>query len=473
MSILANPTRPLLLIDDEASWLRSLALILERTAGLNNLELCQDPREVMGRLARQDFSLVLLDLTMPHLRGEALLEQISQNFPNLPVIILSGMDQVETAVQCIKLGAFDYFVKTAEEGRLSAGVLRALRMQELQRENDLLQRRVLSENLEQPQVFAPLVTCDGKMQALFRYLEAVAPSSQPVLITGESGTGKELVAQAVHALSRPNGPWVAINAAGLDDTVFADTLFGHTRGAFTGADKARAGMLAEAAGGTLFLDEIGDLSPASQIKLLRLLQEGEYFPIGSDRPKKSTARIVVATNHDLTARQAAGSFRKDLYFRLRAHQVHIPPLRQRLGDLPLLLEHFLDRAAAELHKPKPTPPPELIQLLSSYNFPGNVRELRGMVYDAVSLHQSRKLSMEAFKRAMGLAGQASPPVSAPGADAMLSFGQRLPTMEQALQLLIEEALRRASGNQTLAAGFLGISRPALSKRLRKTSQERG
>ncbi len=467
-----NPLRPILLVDDEPAWLRSLALVLERSAGLNHLQLCQDSREVMPLLARQEFSLVLLDLTMPHLGGEALLEQLAQQHPELPVIILSGMNQVETAVRCVKLGAYDYFVKTVEEDRLCAGVLRALRMQELQRENDRLQRQVLDQPLEHPEAFTALVTRDLRMRALLRYLEAVAPSSQPVLITGESGTGKELVARALHQIGRPKGPWVAVNAAGLDDTVFADTLFGHTRGAFTGADQARSGMLVEAAGGTLFLDEIGDLSPASQVKLLRLLQEGEYFPIGSDRPRKSSARIVVATNHDLAAGQATGSFRKDLYYRLRGHQVHLPPLRERKEDIPLLLNHFLATAAAAQGKPVPTPPPELGVLLASYHFPGNVRELRAMVFDAVSLHQGRKLSMEAFKRAMGLGEGAPPPLAGPEAEPLLHFGPRLPTLDEGMELLIEEAMRRAKGNQTLAASFLGISRPALSKRLRKTAGER-
>lgn len=467
-----NPPTPILLVDDESAWLRSLALVLERSAGLNHLVLCQDPREVMGLLTEREFSLVLLDLTMPHLGGEALLEQISQHHPELPVIILSGMNQLETAVRCVKLGAFDYFVKTVEEDRLCSGVLRALRMQELQRENDLLQRQVLAPPLEHPEAFSRFVTCNDRMRALFRYLEAVAPSSQPVLITGESGTGKELIARALHDLGRPQGPWVAVNAAGLDDTVFADTLFGHTRGAFTGADQARAGMLGEASGGTLFLDEIGDLSAASQVKLLRLLQEGEYFPIGSDRPKKSTARIVVATNHDLAARQATGHFRKDLYYRLRAHQVHLPPLHERKDDIVLLLAHFLAEAATELGKPIPTPPPELAVLLTSYHFPGNVRELRAMVFDAVSAHQSRKLSMDSFKQAMGLTEGTPPPPVGMEDEPPLRFGQRLPSIDQAVQLLVEEALQRSGGNQSLAASFLGISRPALNKRLKKTPPER-
>lgn len=472
MSQASNPPRPILLVDDEPAWLRSLALVLERSAGLNNLVLCQDSRDVAGLLAQQEFSLVLLDLTMPHLGGEALLEQLSLNAPELPVIILSGMSQLETAVRCVKLGAFDYFVKTVEEDRLCAGVLRALRIQELQQENDRLQRQVLDQPLDHPEAFAPLVTCDARMRALFRYLEAVAPSSQPVLITGESGTGKELIARSLHDLGRPRGPWVAVNAAGLDDTVFADTLFGHTRGAFTGADRARPGMIEQAAGGTLFLDEIGDLSASSQIKLLRLLQEGEYFPLGSDRPKKSSARIVVATNHDLAARQAQGSFRKDLYYRLKGHQLHLPPLRERKQDLPLLLDHFLAEAAASLGKPVPTPPPELTGLLASYHFPGNVRELRSMVYDAVSQHQSRKLSMDAFKQAMGLTDGTAPLPVAVADEPLLRFGQRLPTIEQAVQLLVDEAMHRAEGNQTLAASFLGISRPALSKRLKKSPPKR-
>jgi DNA-binding NtrC family response regulator len=286
-----------------------------------------------------------------------------------------------------------------------------------------------------------------------------------VLITGESGTGKELVARALHALSRPGQPLVAVNVAGLDDNVFADTLFGHARGAFTGADSPRRGMIEAAGGGTLFLDEIGDLSLASQVKLLRLLQEGEYFPLGADQPRQSRARIVVATHQDLAARQAAGSFRKDLYFRLRTHHLHLPALRERKDDIPLLLDHFLETAASELSKKKPTPPPELALLLSTCSFPGNVRELRAMVFDAVSSHQARVLSMESFRRAIG----ESPTLAmgnAPARSNPFAAVADLPTLSSAVDLLIDEALRRAGGNQTIASRLLGISQPALSKRLK-------
>ncbi len=459
------PAHPVLLVDDERSWLRSLRLMLERSAGINNLLLCQEGSEALHILARRPVALILLDLTMPGLGGEELLGTIVQDYPDVPVIVLTGMNRIESAVRCIKLGAFDYLIKTAEEERLLRVVQHALRMSELQQENRSLRRRFMSDDVAAPEVFADIVTRDKRMRSIFQYLEAVAATSQPVLLTGESGTGKELFARALHRLGRPDGPWVAVNVAGLDDNVFADTLFGHVRGAFTGAEQARPGLVAEAQGGTLFLDEIGDLSSVSQVKLLRLLQEGEYFPLGSDRPKRLKARVVVSTNQDLAAKQADGSFRKDLFYRLRTHHVSVPPLRERPDDISLLLDHFLAEAAAEIGKRKPTPPPELPVLLGTYHFPGNVRELRAMVYDAVSVHQARKLSMESFKQAMG-ASHGGPATTAASAEAAaVQFSDVLPTIDQAVEMLVREALERTRGNQTIAAGLLGISRPALSKRL--------
>ncbi len=292
--------------------------------------------------------------------------------------------------------------------RLIGGVMRAIRMRELERDNREMSDRFLAGTVQHPEAFSSIISADRGMQTIFAYVEAVAKSPQPLLITGESGVGKELLARAAHTLSDCKGPLVSVNVAGLDDTVFADTLFGHLRGAFTGADQPRKGMIEEATDGTLFLDEIGDLSIASQVKLLRLLQEGEYFPLGSDRPKRLKARIVVATHCDLVEREAQGSFRRDLYYRLRTHRIHVPPLRERKGDIPLLLDYFLAEAARDLDKKKPTPPRELTQLLSTYAFPGNVRELRSMVYDAVSVHRDRILSMESFIQAIGPEGR--PPV---------------------------------------------------------------
>ena len=464
MKTTAYPGFSILLVDDEPAWLKSFSLTLKSCAGINNVLMCQDSRQVMGLLDKGGIGLVLLDLTMPHLSGESLLQQIAESRPEIMTIIVSGMNQLETAVRCMKLGAFDYIVKTDEEDRLVGGVLRAIRILELHQEFRTMSDRMLSRELQHPEAFIDIVTSDRGMQDLFNYVEAVSPSHQPLLIIGESGVGKELIARAVHALSDCSGPLVAVNVAGLDDTVFADTLFGHVRGAYTGADQARPGMIEQAGNGTLFLDEIGDLSIASQVKLLRLLQEGEYFPLGSDRPKRMNARIVVATHCDLAAKEAAGSFRRDLYYRLCTHRILIPPLRERTGDIPLLLDYFLGEAAKALGKRKPTPPKELAQILATYSFPGNVRELRGMVYDAVSLHKERILSMDSFLKAIGhcRSEQALPALH------QNPFGsfERLPTFAEAAELLVEEAISRANGVQAIAARLLGISAPALNKRLK-------
>jgi DNA-binding NtrC family response regulator len=460
------PSFPILLVDDEPAWLRSLRVALGR-AGIDHVLQCQDARQVMDLLAREPVGLVLLDLNMPHLGGMELLERIAAEQPEVAVIVISGLNQVATAVSAVKAGAYDYFVKTAEEDRLVGGVLRAIRMLELQRENREMASRVLSGAPAHPEAFASIVTRDRAMLAIFSYVEAVARSPQPLLVQGESGVGKELIARATHALSGRRGPMVALNVAGLDDAVFADTLFGHARGAFTGADQPRRGMIEEAADGTLFLDEIGDLSVASQVKLLRVLQEGEYFPLGSDRPRRLQARVIAATHADLAARQAAGTFRKDLYYRLVTHQVRVPPLRDRRGDIPLLLDHFLGEAAQALEKRRPTVPRELVQLLGAYPFPGNVRELRAMIFDAVSRHRSHVLSMDSFQEAMTRTG--GMPAVTPGVGPPRSpyaDVDNLPTIHDAVELLVDEALSRSGGNQTIAARLLGITQSALSKRLK-------
>ena len=466
-----NPSFAILAVDDEVAWLRSLRVALQR-AGIDNVVPCQDAREVPALLASQAIGLVLLDLNMPHVSGEELLSRIVADRPEVPVIVISGMNQVDTAVRCVKLGALDYYVKTAEEGRLVSGISRAIRMVELTRENREMGQRVLSGALEHPEAFSAIVTRDRAMLAAFSYVEAVARSPHPLLVQGESGVGKELVARAAHALSGRRGPLVAVNVAGLDDAVFADTLFGHTRGAFTGAAEARPGMVEQASDGTLFLDEIGDLSTASQVKLLRLVQEGEYFPLGSDRPKRLLARVIVATHHDLGARQAEGTFRRDLYYRLAMHQLRIPPLRERRGDIPLLLDAFLDEAARSLGKRKPSAPRELAVLLGTYHFPGNVRELRAMVFDAVSVHKERVLSMDQFKKALERAGageRALPEVPAEGNP--FAAVEPLPTIHDAVELLVQAALSRSGGNQTVAARLLGITQSALSKRLKSARGE--
>ena len=469
MTGLAYPNFPVMLVDDEVQALNSFELTL-RSANMNNFVRVQDSREVMQLLSGHEIEVMLLDLRMPHISGEALLPAIIGDYPEVSVIIITAANDVDTAVKCMQQGAFDYIVKPVEKSRLISAVKRAVELRHLQRENRLLKAQVLGDTLQTPEAFAEIITASKTMHAIFQYVEAVGASPRPVLITGETGVGKELMARAVYAVSRRQGTFVAVNVAGLDDNVFADTLFGHKKGAFTDAHEARSGMIEQASGGVLFLDEIGDLSPASQVKLLRLLQDGEFFPLGSDLAKRTDARIVVATNQDLDGLLATGRFRKDLYYRLGDHHIHLPPLRERLEDLPPLVEYFLEKASATLARNKPTPPDELLTLLGTYHFPGNIRELESMVFDAVSSHKSGKLSLVTFrlhisqKQAKSGESLKAPPFSDKN---QIAFSAKLPTLKQAEQLLIEEALRRSSGNQSIAALSLGISRQALNKRLRK------
>jgi DNA-binding NtrC family response regulator len=472
MSESVYPHFPIMLVDDEVQALNSFEMVL-RSASMNNFISCQESRDVIPLLSQREIEVILLDLRMPHLSGEELLPVISSDFPEVSVIIITGANDVETAVKCMKLGASDYMVKPVEKSRLVTGVRRVIELRELQRENQLLRAQVLSEKLEHPEAFSEIVTNSASMRSIFQYIEAISISPQPLLITGETGVGKELVAKAVHSLSNRKGSFIPVNIAGLDDTVFSDTLFGHWKGAFTGAEQARSGLVERASGGTLFLDEIGDLNTTSQVKLLRLLQDGEFFPLGSDVSKRSDARMIVATNQDLHALQTSGTFRKDLYYRLCSHHIHIPPLRDRREDLPFLLEHFLEKASKTLAKKKPTAPEELLTLLSTYDFPGNIRELESMVFDAVSSHRSGKLSMEVFKSHIY---QKHPALEADSRQllseksALISFSEQLPTLKQVEQLLISETLKRSNNNQSIAALSLGISRQALNKRLKTTNK---
>jgi len=465
------PTLPVLLVDDENAWLNSFGLTLQ-VAGINNIVTCNDSRKVMELLRAQAISVLVLDLTMPHLAGDELLPQVVLDFPEVPVIIITGLDQVETAVSCMKLGAYDFFTKVTEEERLVTGVKRAITFGLLRRENSSLKEHFLKDELHNPEAFSHIITHNKSMRSIFQYIEAIATTGEPVLITGETGSGKELFAQAIHSLSGRAGEFVAVNIAGLDGTMLADTLFGHKKGAFSGADQSRKGLIATATDGSLFLDEIGDLTAQSQVKLLRLIQEREYYALGSDIALSTNVRMIFATHQNLDSLQESGEFRKDLFFRLRTHHVHIPPLRERLDDLPLLLDHFLEEAASRLNKPKPAYPNELPILLGTYNYPGNVRELQSMVFDALSKHRSRTLSMDVFKKyiesRMGTANDIEAEITG---ETVFSILGTLPTLKASGRLLVTEALHRSQGNQAIAAQMLGITRQALNWRLKQQSEK--
>lgn len=457
---------PILLIDDEEVVLKAIKRAFN-LAGITNIITVNDSREVLSTMAQQEVAFVLLDLSMPHLTGDVLLEMIIQSHPQVPVIMVTANDDVSTIVSCIKKGAFDYIVKPVDTGRLLAAARGAVEVRELRSENAILHKRKQKKGLKNPEAFNGILTRNEEMISIFHYLEAISHSSQPFVITGDTGVGKDLIAKAIHRLSGRKGDFVAVNVAGLDDNIFADTLFGHIKGAYTGAERDRGGQIKKAAGGTLFLDEIGDLSMASQVKLLRLIQEREYSPLGSDKPEYTDTRIVAASNRNLDEIKETGEFRKDLYFRICAHQVHVPPLHDRLEDLPLLVEHFLKKAALEFNKKKPTVHDEIYVLLNAYHFPGNIRELRSLIYDAVSKHTSGVMSLDTFRKAIGGGKQGALTKKAP--QSMLTFGAQLPSMKEIRRLLVDEALKRAENNRTVAARLIGITRQSLSQYLQPDS----
>jgi len=467
MSKRPSPADPILVIDDEEAILLSIDTTLQ-LAGMNNVLTCSDSRQAMAIIKQRLPSVILLDLNMPHVDGESILEQITSQNQQIPVIIITGRIDAQTAVECMKSGAFDYIVKPVDENRLIASVKKSLQYGELHQENLALKEQLREGSLKHPEAFKNIITNSPKMLKLFNYIESTAKTQEPVLVRGETGTGKELIARAIHHLSDFEGEFVAINVAGLDDNVFSDTLFGHVKGAFTGADSDRLGLIERAANGTLFLDEIGDLSPSSQIKLLRLLQEKEYMPLGQDTNRTSSARIIASTHVDLWDLQQKELFRQDLHYRLRTHRIILPPLRERKEDLSLLVDHFVQCAAETLEKKKPRIPEEMIVLLETYNFPGNIRELQAMIFDAIAQNNNGILSLNVFRNHISRAQQdeVKHHTSNPNEGIPITFADPLPTIKQATRMLVEEAMHRAGNNQSTAASLLGISQQALSKRLK-------
>jgi DNA-binding NtrC family response regulator len=459
----SGPGFCVLVVDDE-DYVRSSVEAALKSAGISDVASASDPIEAMEILATRDVGLVLLDLTMPIMAGEELLLRIREEQPGAAVVVITGNRDIEKAVECMRAGAADYLVKPVERERLVSTAKRIIEHQELLRENEAIKERLLSPQAgDRDPAFDAIATADPRMLQLMGYAVAIAKSSHPVLVTGETGVGKELFSRAVHALSGRKGELVAVNAAGLDDALFADLIFGHRKGAYTGADSDFEGLIDKARDGTLFLDEIGDLSHASQLKLLRVIETGEYFPLGSDLMRRGRSRFIVATNRDLEAEVAAGRFRRDLYYRLRAHRIRIPPLRERLGDLPLLVERFVATASSELGKESPAVPAELYPLLRSHSFPGNVRELEAMVFEAVNAAAGGALPLSTFREALGNAVQGALPS---GATTSFVFPNPLPSASELTELLFDEALKRADGNQSVAARLLGVSPQAVSKRLK-------
>jgi len=450
------PDLSVLIIDDEKIMINSFKRVLNYS-GINNLILCDDSRKVMDIIKKNKIELVLLDLIMPHITGEELLGNISEEYPEIPIIIITGVKEVEIAVKCMRSSAFDYLIKPVDEDSIISAVERAIRYREMQTEIISLKKSIFKGELTNPDIFENIITKNKKMKAIFQYIEAIAVSSQPVLISGETGTGKEMIAETIHYSSKRTGKYIKVSIAGLDDTMFSDTLFGHTKGAFTGADTNREGLVKKAENGTLFLDEIGDLNENSQLKLLRLLQEKEYLPLGSDESLHTNTRVLAATNKDLEECTNKGEFRRDLFYRLKTHLIHIPPLRERLDDLAILVDFFVSIATDELDIVALNIKQKLINKYSKNDFPGNIRELKAMIYDDLAKYKANKNNQspqseinEKSKYEINI-------------DEYYEQIEELPSLKHANIHLIKEALKRTSGNKTLAAKLLGITRQTIIK----------
>jgi len=437
-----------LVVDDEPANVASLEKIFGRE-GMR--VLTADGAKGALELARKHrIQVVLTDLMMPGVNGVELLRALKEISPDTEVVLMTAYGTVETAVQAMREGAYDFVEKPLKRMNIVKSIRKAAERQSLVAEN-----RSLREELKL------LTTREivGQSAALRRVLDVAtqaAPSSATVLVLGESGTGKELIARFIHSKSaRASGPFVAVNCAAIPESILEAELFGHERGAFTGAVNRREGRFARARGGTLFLDEIGELTPAVQVKLLRVLQEGEYEPVGGN-PVKADVRIVAATNRDLAAEVEAGRFREDLYYRLNVIAVTAPPLRNRGEDVPLLVDHFLGVYCKKNGRARLNVPADVMRKLTDYTWPGNVRELENVIERAAVLCRSDTLRLEDLPDAVA---QASAP--APSA---LTFGIGTP-LEEVEHRLIRETLAYTSGDKSLAAQLLGISTRTIYRKL--------
>ncbi len=452
----------ILVIDDESRMAEIVAMVLRRDG--YDVEPFSDSAEALSRHEKDHFDLVLTDLRMPAPDGLEVLRRVRAHSAETPVVLFTAHATVSNAIEALHDGAFDYIQKPFDNDALRACVRRALELTRLSRENRYLRAELRSRHAP-----GEIVVVSHAMDEVLDLVRRAARSPATVLITGESGTGKELIARAVHFQSdRVAGPFVAVNCKAFADTLLESELFGHERGAFTGADRTRAGLFEAAAGGTLFLDEIGEIDAAFQVKLLRVLQEREIRPLGSERSRPVDVRVVVATNRDLQREVAEGRFREDLYFRLAVIPIRIPPLRERPEDILPLARHFLlghrrrsERGVAE--NGEPTRLGEEIEgLLRSHSWPGNVRELENAIERAVVLASG--LELDASDLLLDRASLDTNVLSgeSDGEDPSLRAALDRATIDA-----IGDALRRTNGAKSEAARRLGIDRTTLYRLIRK------
>ncbi len=438
------PRGRILIVDDELVVRDSLGRWFESEG--YEVGLASSGREALLAIQETRYDLALVDIKMPGMDGMELQQRLSQADPDLIIVIMTGYASVETAVQALKRGAYDYITKPIDPDELVHLVCKALEHKRATRE---LAR--LRENLQEIYPATELIGKSPPMRRVMELIEMVAPTDTTVLITGESGTGKELVARAIHALSpRRYMPMVVIHCGALTETLLESELFGHERGAFTGAQYRKKGKFEVADGGTVFLDEISDISLKTQTDLLRVLQEKEVVRVGGTQPIRVDFRCIAATNKNLEDLVKAGTFRPDLYYRLNVFTIPLPPLRERREDIPLLAEHFFKKYATAMNRPVPRLTPEVVDLLLTYDWPGNVRELENAVERALVISRGAEIQPAHFPF------QLQPHQS--------GNSQSLEEVERAH---IERVVRQCQGNLSRAARILGIDRSTLYSKLRR------
>jgi two-component system response regulator AtoC len=452
-------TRTVLAVDDERNMLTVIRMTLEQ-AGYRVLT-AERAEDAIGLLRDPELDVVLTDLKMPGMRGEEFVARTRQERPDVPVIVVTAFGSIRSAIECIQAGAVDYLCKPFEPEDLEFTVKGALRLHDLLEEN-----RRLHAVVSTAQSGRRLIGESPAMQELREEIRRVAPYKTNVLITGESGTGKEAVARSIHEQGpRSEQPWVPINCSAIPRELMESELFGYVKGAFTGAVQNRMGRLEQAHGGTLFLDEIGDLDPELQAKLLRVLQEREFSPLGSESVRRIDVRVIAATNRDLRQLAREGRFREDLLYRLDVYNIHIPPLRERRADVPLLAQAFLGELRAEMDKPVTRFSAAALAVLSRADWPGNVRELRNAVERSLLSCRGETIGVEDLPDRITGGGRRvrhhSAGLTELGADGLDGWLQ-----EKERELIIE-ALSACGGVQVQAARALGISERSLWHRLKK------
>jgi len=469
---------PILLVDDESAVLTGQGNLLTLN-GFSEIREARTLDEARAILAKEEIALVILDLSLDGEAGQELLEEIATRYPTTASIVVTGTADIATAVECMRSGAWDFLVKGTDSNRLPSSVRNTLDLRRARYENRLLREAFTRGKPSHPEAFEGFLTRDPMVLRTFVYLEALAPLTDPILITGETGVGKELIARGIHRASGRTGEFLAINLGGLDDHVFSDTVFGHRKGAYTGADSFRDGLITAAAEGTLFLDEIGEMPPESQARLLRLLDSGEFFRLGSDRPEYSKARIVCATNRDLESEVQAGRFRRDLYFRIATHQVRIPPLRERPGDIPLIMERLMANHAERIGRTPLRITDAVVRTVGSLPLEGNVRELQQIVLRALfnqrwdesndGFYESESPEADTYDTEEFVEGCIES--GEYGTDEPVVFGDDLPTPDDAVRRLLEEADRRYPGSRAAAAAAIGLSPQAFANRWKRMVDE--